>query len=77
MARLNGDLVLFTPVRNGQTFSISVFTFPSQFYRLEFRDFLDRSNWTASPWVMGDGTIKTLIDLQTGDAPRFYRVRAE
>jgi len=77
VARINGDLLLFNPVRAGNTFHLSVFTFPGEIYHLEFNHSLDPANWNSLPGVAGDGTVKMLEDQSEGDAATFYRVRRE
>jgi hypothetical protein len=75
IARLNGDLLVFNPLRAGNTFSLSVSTFPDEIYHLEFNHSLDPNSWDSLPGVVGDGTVKILEHVQDGEAPAFYRVR--
>jgi len=77
IARINGDLLLFNPLRARNTFHLSVSTFPDEIYHLEFNHSLDPNTWNSLPGVAGDGTVKILDDQQDGDAPTFYRVRRE
>ena len=54
-----------------------MFTFPDEFYHLEFNHSLDPGSWTSLPGVTGDGTVKILDDEHDGAMPTFYRVRRE
>jgi len=61
--------------RIGNTFSISVPTENGRVYRLEYKDYLNQTNWTALPLVAGDGTTKMFIDPAAPQIERFYRIR--
>lgn len=53
-------------------------TLPSQsgrVFRLEYKNDLGDTDWTALPLVAGNGTNLTLTDLTATNATRFYRVR--
>jgi hypothetical protein len=53
-------------------------TLPSQYgrvFRLEYKNTLADTDWTALPLVAGYGTNLTLTDSSTTNTTRFYRVR--
>src|SRR5437660_1024679 len=77
VARLNGDLLLFNPLRTGNVLSLSVSTFSEQMYYLEFNHSLGPNGWVALPGVLGDGGVKIFQNAPSGNTPTFYRVRQE
>jgi uncharacterized delta-60 repeat protein len=77
VARLNGDLLMFDPIRAANTLSVSVSTFSDQTYYLELNHSLDQNGWVPVSSVFGDGRVQTLQDTLSADAPMFYRVRQE
>jgi hypothetical protein len=70
------NAALFTPVRSGSTFSVSVPTRSGRVYALEYKTSLGESVWTALPLQPGDGSTKMLTDPTASASQRFYRVRA-
>jgi uncharacterized delta-60 repeat protein len=78
VARLHGNPFLFNLVRSGLTFSASVETVAGFNYNLEYLTSLAQTNWMLLlPAVPGDGTVKTLSDLNAVPPGRFYRLRAQ
>ncbi len=75
----HGALILGAPLTNPtwdtNGFSVSLPTQTGHVYRLEYKQSLSESNWTALPLVPGTGRIRTLTDPTAGHAERFYRVR--
>jgi hypothetical protein len=65
-----------TTYANG-AFRLTLPTADGKKYFLEYTDQLPGTNWTAMPAVVGDGTVKTLIDPAAAVPQRFYRVRVE
>lgn len=64
------------PVLNNHGFNVSLPTQRGRVYRLEYKNSLSDSNWTALPLVAGNGTNLTLFDtVSTNSSSRFYRVR--
>jgi uncharacterized delta-60 repeat protein len=77
IARLLNPPPLFNPVLSNTTFKVSVATLVGKSYNLEFKNALADSMWTSLPAVIGDGTVKTLIDGSATVAQRFYRVELQ
>ena len=70
-----GGPALVAPFFATNTFGVSAQTVNGKTYVLEFKNTLTDSNWTALPGVLGDGTIKVLLDPNANSLQRFYRVR--
>jgi uncharacterized delta-60 repeat protein len=68
---------LVSPIRNGDTFRLSVPTVAGKTYLLEFTDSLTEKNWIPLSETAGDGSLKTLLDADANREQRFYRVRVE
>ena len=76
----NGPPPSQVPIVNAQLtsagFSLSLPTQSGRVYRLEFKNSLSDSNWTASPLAAGNGGIITFNDSgATNYSQRFYRIR--
>jgi alpha-tubulin suppressor-like RCC1 family protein len=57
-------------------FSVSIPTESGRVYRLEYKNSLTNTNWTALPLVAGTGKLCALTDASaTNSQQRFYRVR--
>jgi hypothetical protein len=69
-----GVLVSNPGYANG-VFRLSVPTEQGRLYSLEFSDALAPANWTALPAVLGDGTVKVLVDRAVTNQQHFYRVQ--
>lgn len=65
---------LFNAKRFPDRFEVSVFSQSGKTYGLQYKDSLNSSNWISLPSVSGDGSIKTLTDLEPPNTNRFYRV---
>jgi alpha-tubulin suppressor-like RCC1 family protein len=72
---LIASVVPVNPVWSHNVFSVSVPSQSSLVYRLEYKDSLLESNWTALPLVAGNGSVLTLTDTAATNSQRFYRVR--
>ena len=70
------EVPLTTPVflNGGTQFGLSVSTVSGPTYVLEYKNALSDTAWTPLPGVLGDGTVKVLIDPDPTAAHRFYRV---
>ena len=62
-------------VRNANQFGVSVPTQSGHVYRLEYKNSLADTLWTALPLVAGNGGMLALTDSYATTAQRFYRVR--
>ena len=69
------DVVLQSPARNGSTFSFQIGTTIGFSYLIEFTDSLNPVNWQVLDTVVGDGTVKPIVDPVATVMQRFYRVR--
>ncbi|HWH72019.1 MAG TPA: hypothetical protein VNT26_21835, partial [Candidatus Sulfotelmatobacter sp.] len=58
----NGVVSVWVPTQNGSN------------YVLCFKDSLSQTNWQPLPTVLGDGTVKKLLDPAPNAPTRFYRV---
>jgi hypothetical protein len=67
--------LLSNPTWGTNGFSVSARTQSGRVYRLEYKNSLSDSNWTALPLVAGNGGITTLTDSSATGAQRYYRVR--
>ena len=63
------------PTVDANGFSVSVPTQSGRVYRLEYKNSLADTDWTALPLVAGTGQERTLTDPTASEAQRFYRVR--
>jgi hypothetical protein len=66
---------LFTPARQGGTFSLVAQTLNRKNYALEFKNSLTDTNWIALPAVSGNGALRMLSDPDASVPQRFYRLR--
>lgn len=66
---------MIEPELNDGQFKVRFRSAVGGIYRLEFKNSLGDSNWTALPLVLGDGTIQELTDALANTTWRFYRVR--
>ena len=76
----NGPPPLQVPISNlalaPTGFSLSLPTQSGRVYRMEYKNSLSDSNWTASPLAAGNGGTLTFTDSgATNSSQRFYRVR--
>jgi uncharacterized delta-60 repeat protein len=76
IARLNSSPSprLFNAKRFSDRFEVSVISENGKNYSLQYKDSIGDNSWTSLPVVAGDGTIKTLVDLNPPNFNRFYRV---
>ena len=73
LARINSDLKLLNPAKNGAIFTTAIQTVSGKIYHLEYKDSLTQS-WTALPTtVTGDGSIKILTNSTATVQRRFYQ----
>jgi len=63
------------PGRDTNGFNCSLPSQSGRVFRLEYKDSLADTNWTALPLVAGNGSVLTLTDSTTIGDQRFYRVR--
>jgi uncharacterized delta-60 repeat protein len=83
IARLQGNPVivppqLVNPAFSNNAFKVSLSTVTGVNYYLEYKtNSITDSTWTALPSVVGDGTMKTLVDPAAVGPRRFYRVRVQ
>ena len=77
-ARINSDLKLLTPSKNGAVFGSEIQTVSGKIYNLEYKNSLNDLNWStvSNSKVTGDGTVKLLQDTNAIVGQRFYRVSA-
>jgi hypothetical protein len=66
---------LSRPTVDANGFSVSVPTQSGRVYRLEYKNSLTDTTWSALPLVAGTGHERTLTDPTATGAKRFYRVR--
>ncbi len=59
----------------GNNFGLVIPTQSGRIYRLEYRNSLSDTNWSALPLVYGNGVTQTLQDTNATTMQRFYRVR--
>jgi len=62
---------------NPPEFMFSFATVPGKAYLVQFKDSLDDAFWQSLPAIPGDGNIKTVTNVVTSPAQRFYRVSVE
>lgn len=62
------------PRLDGSQFSVQAPSFIGRIMGLEFTDSLSQPNWVLLPLVLGDGTVKALVDPNARDSTRYYRV---
>ena len=73
--------VITNPVISGGSdstrtaFELSVPTLNGVPYVVEYADTLPTTNWSTFTTIMGDGTLKTVIDPSLTNHQRFYRAR--
>lgn len=63
------------PTMTADGFSVSVPTQSGHVYRLEYKNSLAETNWTALPLAAGTGRGQALADPTADGTERFYRVR--
>ena len=68
-----------TPVIVQLTSSATEFTFafatvPGKNYEVQYKDALDNLLWQTLQVVDGDGSLKTITNLTTAPAERYYRL---
>src|SRR5262245_11093123 len=66
---------LENPKQSTAGFSVLTKSQSGKVYRLEYKNSLADSNWTALPLVAGNGHLLTLTDPSASPSQRFYRVR--
>jgi hypothetical protein len=66
---------LLDPTWKSNRFTASLNSENKRVYRLEFKDSLSDSSWSALPLVAGTGRKITLTDPSATGTQRFYRVR--
>jgi hypothetical protein len=62
------------PSYNSGVFSLSVPTVSGKTYTLEFKNALGDASWSPLYSILGDGTVRTLVDTNASPAQRFYRL---
>ena len=62
------------PSQSGGLFSLSVATLAGKTYTLEFKNALTDPSWSPVYSIVGNGTVRTLTDTNSGFDQRFYRV---
>ncbi len=74
-----GPPLLRTALANPGTttngFEVTIPTQSGHVYRLEYKNALSDTNWTALPLVPGTGSKRALVDPTLTSSQRFYRVR--
>lgn len=66
---------LINPVMDTNGFSLTLPTQSGRVYRLEYKNLLCDTDWTALPLVAGNGGNLALTDSTATNSQRFYRVR--
>jgi fibronectin type 3 domain-containing protein len=61
----------------GGDFGISFATDPGITYRVEYSVSLTAPTWNLLDTVVGDGTVKTVVDASPAPPSRFYRIRTD
>jgi uncharacterized delta-60 repeat protein len=76
IARFSGSpsMLLFNPKRFSNRFEVSLVSQSGKNYTLQYVSSVSSTNWTSLSPVAGDGTTKTLSDLNPSATNRFYRV---
>jgi hypothetical protein len=59
----------------GNNFSVAIQTLNRQRVALEFKTSIEESNWTAWPYILGNGALQLLEDPAAFGAQRIYRAR--
>jgi len=72
-----GTPVIVDLVFNPPDFTFSFETVTGKNYVVQFKDALEDAFWQTLPAVPGDGTMKTITNLTTTPAQRFYRLSVE
>ena len=67
-------VLLTNPAWTTNGFSISLPTQSGRVYRLEYKNSLEDTAWTALPLVAGNGRMKVLTDPTVINSQRYYRV---
>jgi alpha-tubulin suppressor-like RCC1 family protein len=70
----SAPLQLFQPTLSGNTFGVSVQTLNGKTYTLQFKNFIDTTNWIAVATLPGDGNVHVLSDTNATAPQGFYRV---
>ena len=63
------------PARRGNQFTVLTPTAAGKHYALDYKASLQSTNWTSLPAVYGVGGLQFLVDPDTADLQRFYRIR--
>jgi alpha-tubulin suppressor-like RCC1 family protein len=66
---------LLNPAWSNSVFSVSAPSQSGHVYRLEYKNSLDDTDWTALPLAPGNGGLLRLTDPAPNSPERFYRVR--
>jgi hypothetical protein len=66
--------LISSPACDTSGFSVALSTQNGRVYRMEYKNSLTDSDWTALPLVAGNGKILRLTDSSATNSPRFYRV---
>lgn len=69
------DPTLMSLARNGSTYSFSYQSTAGLTNLIEFTDSLNAANWQTLTTIIGDGTLKSVVDPTASIAERFYRIR--
>jgi hypothetical protein len=62
---------------DGAEFAVRVPTEWSRTYSLEYKNRLEDPQWIHLDEVVGDGTVRSLVDAESHQVMRFYRVRVD
>ena len=67
---------LVSPAVGTNSFSVSLPTLNGRVYQLEYKNFLEDTNWTPLfPLHAGNGAVQQFVDTTASAPSRFYRVR--
>ena len=67
---------LLQPTISDSGFRVSLPSRSGKVYRLEYKSSLTDTNWIPLPLVAGNGRLLNLVDPNSADVSRFYRVRS-
>ena len=69
-----GTPVIVQLTSSATEFTFSFATVPGKIYEVQYKDSLDAALWQTLQFVPGDGSLKTITNLTTTPAERYYRL---
>ena len=69
-----GTPVIVQLTSSAPEFTFSFATVPGKTYEVQYKDALDAALWQTLQFVPGDGSLKTITNLTTTPAERYYRL---